>query len=132
MKKVDIRVRVVSDDAPMLSSACYMFQETTGLKLQYYGESRSVCTHRMLNALFVSRRLAIYRNVRQSIWDRQSGCCALCAEKLEQGKCECDHIKPLCLGGGNEQDNLRLLCKACHAEETDRLGLERSSEVPHD
>lgn len=31
---------------------------------------------------------------------------------------EIDHIKPVALGGGNEVENLRLLCRAHHAEKT--------------
>ena len=118
-KKVQIRVRVVPDDAEILQGACLAFKEIAGLSLIYYGESRSACTHRMLNTLFVSRRLAVPDCVKRDVVHRQKGCCAICGDKIEKG--EFDHISPLCQGGTNDADNLRWLCSQCHAEETDRL-----------
>ena len=49
VKKVQIRVRVVPDDALRLQDASVAFSELTNLKLVYNGESKSVNTFRMLN-----------------------------------------------------------------------------------
>lgn len=31
---------------------------------------------------------------------------------------EIDHIKPLCVGGSNEENNLQALCRNCHGDKT--------------
>jgi hypothetical protein len=103
----------------ILQGACLAFKDIAGLDMIYYGESRSACTHRMLSALFVSRRLVVPDWVKRDVVHRQKSCCALCGDKIEKG--EFDHKSPLCQGGTNDADNLRWLCSQCHAEETDRL-----------
>ena len=120
--KVQIGVRVVPDDHEILYEACRHFEEIAGLKMVYYGESRSVITDRMIKALFCSRRAFVQPWLRQQILEHQQHKCAKCGEKLgEHARAECDHIVPLCRGGTNEADNLRMLCVPCHAEETDEL-----------
>ena len=119
-KKIQIRVRVVPDDALCLQDASVAFSELTDLKLIYNGESKSMATFRQLNSLCVSRRLKIPDDVRESIKQKQGCACALCREKLGP-KFEVDHISPLCQNGTNDIKNLRALCQPCHSEETDKL-----------
>ena len=46
----------------------------------------------------------------------------LCRDCLEHGcqraACEIDHIIPIALGGTDDDDNIRCLCKPCHAART--------------
>ena len=119
-KKVEIRVRVVPEEADLLQSACTAFQLHTGLALVYHGESKSVLTHRMMSALFVSRRMKIEDSVRQAILEKQEKKCAICGDDLKK-RFEIDHISPLCQGGSNDPSNLRALCQPCHSEETYKL-----------
>ena len=42
--------------------------------------------------------------------------CNICKSKLV--KFELDHIKPVCLGGSNDDLNIQVLCKGCHMEKT--------------
>jgi 5-methylcytosine-specific restriction endonuclease McrA len=56
------------------------------------------------------------------LWERQGGCCALCAAPLEDdpalGPTEDDHAVPHALDGGEEIDNRQLAHRACHASKT--------------
>jgi 5-methylcytosine-specific restriction endonuclease McrA len=56
------------------------------------------------------------------LWERQGGCCALCAAPLDDdpalGPTEDDHAVPHALDGGEEIDNRQLVHRACHASKT--------------
>ena len=64
-------------------------------------------------------------NVRPIIWKRDGGICqsppgphkAYCVgiEPMLLTRCHIDHIKPVSCGGTNAHNNLRTLCKVCHA-----------------
>jgi 5-methylcytosine-specific restriction endonuclease McrA len=57
---------------------------------------------------------------------RESGfLCALCAAKHSY---ECDHIRPIVLGGTSDRENLRCLCTSCHKKETAALARQRATE----
>ena len=122
-KKVEIRVRVVANEALLLQDYCCMFSEMNNrAKLIYGGQSISVVFMKALNVLCTSRRLNFPSEIRTAISVKQGCKCAICADPLVIGF-ELDHIEPLCNGGTNEATNLRAICKACHAEETNRLML---------
>jgi hypothetical protein len=121
-KKVEIRVKVVPEEAELLQSASISFEELSGFRMVYYGESKSAFTHRMLSTLFVSRRLRIEDSVRAAIVAKQGGQCAICADALGR-RFEIDHISPLCQGGNSDEANLRALCQPCHSGETYKLQL---------
>lgn len=52
---------------------------------------------------------------RDRIVQRDGGECLKCKSTKDL---EVDHIKPICLGGGNEDENLQTLCRKCHQEKT--------------
>lgn len=56
-------------------------------------------------------RPAIPAEVCRQIWRRDSSRCTQCASVHAL---EIDHILPVALGGGNEPENLRLLCRNCN------------------
>lgn len=59
----------------------------------------------------VPKRSHISSTVRQEIWFKAKGQCQNCGS---QHALQIDHIKPVALGGLNEADNLRLLCRPCN------------------
>lgn len=62
------------------------------------------------------------RRVKKRILNAQHGLCALCGYDLSKAKrYDVDHIVPLILGGKNEIENCRVLCRQCHKNETNRL-----------
>ncbi len=73
-----------------------------------------------------ARTLAGHRikPMREKMWLKQKGYCAACAEAFKMQAMELDHITPLHLGGGDDEVNLQMLCKPCHAAKT---GLENTS-----
>lgn len=51
--------------------------------------------------------------------------CSLCSAK---NSWECDHIKPIVLGGTSDRENLRCICTECHKKETAKLARSRAIE----
>jgi hypothetical protein len=64
-------------------------------------------------------RQSIPDDVKVFVWQRDNGCCVKCGgrEKLEY-----DHIIPLCMGGGNSERNLQILCESCNRSKGGNLG----------
>ena len=55
-----------------------------------------------------------WRILRLRVFERDNWRCVLCGKA---GRLECDHIKPLALGGDPwNPANLRTLCRGCHIE----------------
>lgn len=53
-----------------------------------------------------------WRILRLRVFERDGWRCVLCGKA---GRLECDHIKPMALGGEIwDMDNLRTLCRGCH------------------
>ena len=110
-----IVIKAVPARAEYLDKLCKAFESKTQLRLPYCGENLPSLVNRALNEFLYTRRQYIPLDVRERVAAR--GECALCGDK---GKFDIDHIVPVCSGGGNDLDNLRLLCRQCHAEVTAR------------
>jgi 5-methylcytosine-specific restriction endonuclease McrA len=63
-------------------------------------------------------RQAIPDDVKLHVWTRDSGCCVKCQSPKEL---HFDHIIPLARGGGNQAENIQLLCRTCNLAKSDRL-----------
>ena len=44
--------------------------------------------------------------------------CNLCNNYISLDRLELDHKIPICLGGGDDEDNFQLLCNKCHIKKT--------------
>lgn len=57
------------------------------------------------------------------VWELYTAMCKVpkYKHKYNVHSFEVDHIVPVCEGGDNEPDNLRVLCVFCHKEETKKL-----------
>jgi 5-methylcytosine-specific restriction endonuclease McrA len=62
------------------------------------------------------KRKRLSPKARASILERQAGLCAICARPGQRW--EFDHEIQLAIGGADAVENLRALCRACHAEKT--------------
>jgi 5-methylcytosine-specific restriction endonuclease McrA len=52
-------------------------------------------------------------------FDRAGGCCEECGVTIRPGNGpEFDHIVPDAIGGGNDLNNCRVLCRPCHGTKT--------------
>jgi 5-methylcytosine-specific restriction endonuclease McrA len=53
------------------------------------------------------------------IWEREGGYCHLCQGLIKVGdKWEIEHVIPLALGGADDESNMALAHKRCHASKT--------------
>lgn len=57
--------------------------------------------------------------IRQRVIRRANGLCEMCIRdgRVTEGR-EVDHIRPIKDGGTDDDDNLQLLCVACHERKT--------------
>lgn len=59
----------------------------------------------------------------RKVWSRAEGKCQNCGS---QHALQVDHIKPKALGGGDDIENLRLLCRSCNQRAAiQKLGLDK-------
>ena len=57
---------------------------------------------------------AFTAGMRQRVYERQDGKCAICGEYFDIGDMEADHIVPWSEGGKTIESNCQMLCKPCH------------------
>lgn len=55
-----------------------------------------------------------FKNVKKALLDRDGNKCSICGVELTHDNISIDHIFPRGLGGSNNFNNLRLLCRACN------------------
>ena len=65
----------------------------------------------------MTRRKHIPKKVREAVWERDGGACVECGATSDL---QLEHELPDGLGGPPTEENLRLLCVACHAPKTRR------------
>ena len=64
---------------------------------------------------------ASWRRIRAAVMARDNYLCQVCAaDGRVTPATEVDHIRPKARGGTDEMDNLRSICRQCHAEKTAR------------
>lgn len=68
------------------------------------------------------KRKYISTNVKKAVWQRANGQCENCQS---QYALELDHLRPISLGGTDDLDNLRMLCRSCNQRAAiEKLGLD--------
>lgn len=68
--------------------------------------SQKQCVTKIIN-----KRDYIPMATQREVWRKAKSCCEICSSTYAL---EIDHIRPISLKGGNEIDNLRLLCRSCN------------------
>ena len=118
-------VRTDPKDAGRARDAARFFrdtvQEVVGLKLFYKGENAASLGNAFVQQFMVKRRKALSPEDKQTLMERQQGKCDICGDRLQESAYEIDHIQPLCKGGADEIDNMRLLHPVCHSMATSQL-----------
>lgn len=51
--------------------------------------------------------------IKKALLERDGEICSICGTKLDFDNISVDHIFPKGLGGGDDLNNLRLVCKSC-------------------
>lgn len=65
---------------------------------------------------------------KQFIKNHKTFTCAKCKRKFQASEIHLHHKTPVCKYGGNEKENIVLLCKKCHVELHKSLGLNTEDE----
>lgn len=56
---------------------------------------------------------------RLKVFEAAKGVCHLCQQRIQVGqKWDVEHVRPLALGGADDETNMRPAHKVCHAEKT--------------
>jgi len=80
--------------------------------------------HQLVSALDMakSKRVSPNRNIPQdvknAVWKRDERQCVMCGSNKDL---QYDHIIPLSLGGGNQVENIQLLCKDCNLTKSNKI-----------
>lgn len=76
-----------------------------------------------------SKRKALSGKTRLDVMERDDYKCQMCGRTVEDGvKLHIDHIVPVSKGGGNDIDNLQVLCHECNLAKHDRMDLKATRE----
>jgi hypothetical protein len=60
-----------------------------------------------------------FKLLKKLVYKRDNYTCKICGRKFSPSQLECDHIKPIALGGKEfDITNLQTLCKDCHRIKT--------------
>ena len=63
---------------------------------------------------------AFSASMKQKVYEKQSGICAMCDKEFTIKEMEADHITPWSEGGKTNEDNCQMLCKKCNREKSAR------------
>jgi len=102
------------------SSVCHLlskeFEKETGVPLLWTGESLATLLFKAFETTMKPQktRRQLTEEERQGLWEAQGSVCKLCG--CTGTELEVDHVLPLCMGGADAEENLQILCKACHTE----------------
>ncbi len=58
--------------------------------------------------------------MKQRVYEKQAGKCAICGERFNIANMEADHITPWSAGGKTNEDNCQMLCKKCNREKSSK------------
>ena len=61
---------------------------------------------------------AFSEGMKQKVYEKQSGICAICDDEFTIKEMEADHITPWSEGGKTNEDNCQMLCKRCNREKS--------------
>lgn len=94
------------------------------------GRQRTFCSSRHCKGLFWKRLYEGIHWMKRHVCVRDGCACQMCGEKFESplveggpiypipSMLELDHIVPIHKGGGENPENLQLLCRGCHKDKT--------------
>ena len=61
---------------------------------------------------------AFSEGMKQRVYEKQKGICAMCKDEFPIKEMEADHITPWSEGGKTDEDNCQMLCKKCNREKS--------------
>lgn len=91
-----------------------------------YAEKKGITLEKLYELRQKQRNRRIPKSTRDYIFQRDNYTCQHCGSI---DNLEIDHIFPFSRGGGNEPENLQLLCKTCNLRKGDSIPLQFRSKV---
>jgi len=70
-------------------------------------------------------RAEFTKQTKLAAWERAGGHCEICTAPLMTGRIQYDHIIACDLGGNNELNNCRCVCRNCHRNKTSTYDMPR-------
>lgn len=70
------------------------------------------------------KRVKIGSNIRQQVYEKGGGVCAICGRPVNYEQFTIDHIVPIARGGTNEISNFQIACNVCNKLKADSLDSE--------
>lgn len=119
-KQKKIVIRAVPNEWKVLQALCKVVSAETRFSITYMGESVSVLSLQLLNQLLHQEGRSDVSGIKQQLRAKQQNVCASCQSELtdDYRAVHLDHIQPLHENGADDEQNLRVLCAACHEEVT--------------
>lgn len=101
-------------------SGCVVIpKDMTSVPTGYLGDEKPGEAPREMN---LTNRTTVPHWLRMKIMDRDGRRCRCCGKAAEDGvTLEVDHIDPVANGGGNDEQNLWVLCRPCNSGKSNRL-----------
>jgi hypothetical protein len=88
-----------------------------GDPVEYAGQSAGKLALEIVHAAFAQNRVNPGAKRKAALLEDQGGLCAECGSSV-RGGFVVDHVRPLRAGGGNQRENLQVLCACCHRSKT--------------
>jgi 5-methylcytosine-specific restriction endonuclease McrA len=122
-KEARILINRVAEDWEWLQDFCDCFNSLCGLdkrtRVRYCGEELASVVHKMMECLIAPRRQPMTQETREAVARRQGHQCGLCGD-LQRTNYEIHHKVAVAQGGGNDINNLQMLCHPCHNSVTEQ------------
>ena len=116
-----IRIKRIPDNHEELRQFCENVRARLRLNLWYKGESAGLLGHNFLREFLIRKRTSVSKAQKTQLLAKQRDRCAKCCDAIALGKAEAHHDPPVAEGGGGT--DIVLLCRSCHAEETEKQEL---------
>ena len=99
----------------------YIKSECEKLNLEFKNQSFTQMITQLKKRYFdnINKRRVFSQKERIELWkSKANNTCQKCLKNVKVNEFEIDHIKPLAIGGTNDESNLQILCQGCHKNKT--------------
>ena len=121
LDNVNVHLYVDPNDDLLSCDYKYIKSECEKLNLEFRNQSFAQMITQLKKRYFdnINKRRVFSQKERLELWkSKANNTCQKCNKNVKVKEFEIDHIKPLAIGGNNEESNLQILCKGCHKNKT--------------
>lgn len=110
-KYLDLNAGTIDSDIIRVIDEKYHYKKRTTPKIEIEVDPSEMIS---FNKMETSERVKIPQYVKEDVYKKSGGVCAICGKTLSKYSYTVDHITPLSRGGTNEPDNLRAVHCDCN------------------